>query len=142
MRERGWHISGGLLASAIGFVMTIASTNTFVRYAASFLFAPGSFAANALVYSWAVSSLSATPEKRAAAGAIVNIVGHIGNIVSPYFFRAPEDPIYRTAFILMLVFGALAFANAVVTKLYLKRQNLKLRKTAAETAAVYSPFTL
>lgn len=142
MKERGWHISGGLLASAIGFVMSIASTNTFVRYAASFLFAPGSFAANALVYSWAVSSLSATPEKRAAAGAIVNIIGHIGNIVSPYFFRAPEEPVFRTAFILMLVFGALAFAAAVATKLYLKRQNGKLRKVALETGAVYSPFTL
>jgi hypothetical protein len=35
------------------------------------LYTPGSFSANPLVYTWAVSTLNTTPEKRAAAGAIV-----------------------------------------------------------------------
>lgn len=142
MRERGYHISMGLLASAIGFLITIATTNTAARYAASFLYAPGSFAANALVYSWAVSTLSATPEKRAAAGAVVNIIGHIGNVVSPYFFRDAQAPVYRTAFILMFVFGFLAFAIAFGTKMYLKKQNRQLKEQARVNGQVYSPYTL
>ncbi|CAK1360977.1 putative transporter [Cercospora beticola] len=143
IKERGWHISGGLLAAAIGFIITVATDGsaTIPRYVASFLYAPGSFAANALVYSWAVSTLSATPEKRAAGGAIVNIIGHVGNIISPYFFRDEERPTYRLAFILMLVFGGLAFGFAFSTKMFLKRTNKKLREVASATGTVYSPYT-
>jgi MFS family permease len=77
IKERGFHITCALGAAATGFIITLATTNLDARYAASFLYAPGSFSANALVYAWAVSTLSSTPEKRAACGAIVNIFGHI-----------------------------------------------------------------
>lgn len=142
MKERGYHVSGGLAAAAIGYIITLATTNTNARYAAAFFFAPGAFAANALISSWAISSLSSTPEKRAAAGAIVNILGHIGNIISPYFFRENERPFYTTAFVLMLVFGVLAFSTGMLTKFYLKRQNKKLQKRAEETGEVFNPYTL
>jgi hypothetical protein len=33
------------------------------------------------VYAWAVSTLSSTPEKRAACGAVVNIFGHIVSLI-------------------------------------------------------------
>ncbi|EJT71142.1 hypothetical protein GGTG_10402 [Gaeumannomyces tritici R3-111a-1] len=140
--ERGYHICVGLGAAAVGYVITISTPNVAARYAASFLFAPGSFSANALVYTWAVSTLSTTPEKRAAAGAIVNIFGHLGNIVSPYFFRPEEQPVYRLAFVLMLVFGATAFAIAISTKMYLKWQNSKLRRRADQTGEIYNPYIL
>ncbi|KAI6369721.1 hypothetical protein MCOR31_004976 [Pyricularia oryzae] len=142
IRERGYHICCGLLAAAVGYVITISTDSMPARYAASFLFAPGSFSANALVYTWAVSTLGTTPEKRAAAGAIVNIFGHLGNVVSPYFFRDEELPVYRTAFILMLVFGATAFAIAFATKMFLKYHNKKLRKRSDETGEVYNPYIL
>lgn len=142
IRERGYHISGALAAASIGFLITISTSNVAARYVASFFYAPGSFAANALVYAWAVSTLSSTPEKRAAAGAIVNIFGHIGNVVSPYFFRNEEAPTYRLAFILMLIFGVLAFSVAISTKMYLKLQNSKLRKRADETGEIYNPFIM
>jgi len=141
-KERGYHIAAGLLAAALGFIITIATDVVPARYAASFLYAPGAFSANALIYSWAVSSLGSTPEKRAAAGAIVNVTGHIGNIVSPYFFRAEERPTYRLAFILMLLFAASSFAMAVTVKWYLKLQNKKIRKHAEESGDAYSPYTL
>ena len=140
-RERGYHVSAGLCAAAIGYIITLASSATAARYTAAFFYAPGAFAANALIYSWAISSLSATPEKRAAAGAIVNILGHIGNIISPYFFRENERPVYTTAFVLMLVFGVLAFAMSMGTKFYLKLQNKKLRKRTDETGEVFNPYT-
>lgn len=142
IKERGYHISGGLAAAAIGFIITIGTSNVSARYAASFLYAPGSFSANALVYAWAVSTLSTTPEKRAASGAIVNIFGHIGNVVSPYFFRDHEAPTYRLAFVLMLIFGAMAFGVTFGTKMFLKLQNRSLRKRADETGEVYNPFTI
>lgn len=140
-RERGYHVSAGLAAAAVGYIITLASSATAARYTAAFFYAPGAFAANALIYSWAISSLSATPEKRAAAGAIVNILGHIGNIISPYFFREHERPVYTTAFVLMLVFGILAFGMSMGTKFYLKMQNKKLKQRTDETGEVFNPYT-
>ncbi|EGP88612.1 uncharacterized protein MYCGRDRAFT_38718 [Zymoseptoria tritici IPO323] len=141
IRERGYHIVGSLTASMIGFVITVATPNTAARYAASFLYAPGSFSANALVYSWAVSSAGQTPEKRAAAGAIVNIVGHVGNIISPYFFRDDTRPEYPLAWILMLVFGALAMGLALSTKFFLKFENRRIKRRTDDSGAVYNPYT-
>ena len=71
----------------------------------------------------------------------MNILGHIGNIISPYFFRENERPVYTTAFVLMLVFGVLAFAMSMGTKFYLKMQNKKLRKRTDETREVFNPYT-
>jgi hypothetical protein len=71
----------------------------------------------------------------------VNILGHIGNIISPYFFRENERPVCTTAFVLMLVFGVLSFATAMGTKFYLKRLNRKLRRRTEETGEVFNPYT-
>ena len=64
LRERGYHMLGALLAAIVGYIITLSTTNIAARYAATFFYCPGAFAANALVYSWAMSTLSATPEKR------------------------------------------------------------------------------
>jgi hypothetical protein len=61
-------------------------------------------------------------------------------VISPYFFRPEEEPIYRTAFILQLVFGALAAAMAFGTKFWLKKENRKLQKKADETDTTYNPY--
>jgi MFS family permease len=141
MRERGFHMLGALCAAIVGYIITLSTTSIPARYAATFFYCPGSFAANALVYSWAMSTLSTTPEKKAAGGAAVNVVGHIGNVVSPYFFLERERPTYRIAFIIMLVFIALSIATVFSTKVYLKVVNRKLKKQADETGETYNPFT-
>lgn len=80
-KERGFHIMVNNCCAIIGFVTSVATLNTAARYTAAFLYTSGSFSANALVYTWAVSSLGQTPERRAAGGAIVNICGHLGNVI-------------------------------------------------------------
>lgn len=139
--ERGLHIMGNLCFSIIGFIITVATENTAARYTAAFLYTAGSFSANALVYTWAVSSLGQTPEKRAAGGAIVNICGHIGNVISPYFFPDRDAPRYTMAMILQIIFAGLAFTMAAGTKTYLRKQNKKLRTTAEQLNSDYNPFT-
>ena len=141
MRERGYHMLGALTAAIVGYIITLSTTNIPARYAATFFYCPGAFAANALVYSWAMSTLSTTPEKKAAGGAAVNVIGHIGNVVSPYFFIERERPTYRIAFIIMMVFIALSIAVVFGTKVYLKMVNRKLKKQADETGETFNPFT-
>lgn len=140
-RERGFHIIANLCCSITGFIITVATANTAARYASAFLYASGSFSANALVYTWAVSTLGQTPEKRAAGGAIVNICGHIGNVISPYFFPDKDAPRYTMAMILQIVFAGLALTMAGVSKIYLTRQNKKLREAADLLGKDYNPFT-
>ncbi|GKT62384.1 LOW QUALITY PROTEIN: major facilitator superfamily transporter [Colletotrichum tofieldiae] len=140
-KERGFHIMANNCMSIVGFIISVATLNTAARYTAAFLYTSGSFSANALVYTWAVSSLSQTPEKRAAGGAIVNIMGHLGNVMSPYFFPDSDSPRYTMAMILQIVFAGLTFCMAFTSKTYLRRQNKKLRATADEAGAVYNPFT-
>lgn len=76
-----------MYTTIVGFVISVATLNQPARYSASFLYVGGCFASNGLIYSWAASVLNDTPEKKAVAGAIINVLGQIGNIGSPYFFR-------------------------------------------------------
>jgi MFS family permease len=140
-KERGFHIMTNNCVSIVGFIISVATLNTAARYTAAFLYTSGSFSANALVYTWAVSSLGQTPEKRAAGGAIVNIMGHLGNVMSPYFFPDSDRPRYTMAMILQIVFAGLTFCMAFLSKTYLKRQNKKMKASADETGAVFNPFT-
>ncbi len=141
MRERGFHIMVNLGCSITGFIITVATANTAARYTAAFLYTSGSFSANALVYTWAVSSLGQTPEKRAAGGAIVNICGHIGNVISPYFFPDRDQPRYTMAMLLQIGFAALALSTAGVSKIYLRKQNKKLLEISNQSGRPFNPFT-
>ncbi|UPL00443.1 hypothetical protein LCI18_011377 [Fusarium solani-melongenae] len=140
-RERGFHIIIPLSCSVAGFVVTVATGNASVRYAMTFLYAAGCFSANTLQYTWAVSTLGQTPEKRAAGGAIVNIFGHLGNVISPYFFPDKDAPRYTMAMILQIVFAGLGIAVASVVKWHLTRKNKKLREEAERLGIDYNPFT-
>lgn len=131
--ERGWHISAPMAVAIIGFIISAATLNNPVRYFASFLYCSGAFAANAAVYSWAASSLNQTPEKRACATAIVNLLSQFGNIWSPYFFPASHGPRYVMAMLLMMAFSALSIVASLLMKYLLKKANKKLLAEAEDT---------
>ncbi|KAF9883460.1 hypothetical protein FE257_003458 [Aspergillus nanangensis] len=124
--ERGYHISGSMSVAIVGFVISVSSLNVPARYFASFLYISGCFAANSMVFSWAASAVSQTPEKRACATAIINLVSQFGNIWSPYFFRAQDEPRYTLAMILMMAFAAASIGTCALMKWTLKRDNRKL----------------
>ncbi|ETN45871.1 uncharacterized protein HMPREF1541_00052 [Cyphellophora europaea CBS 101466] len=140
-QERGLHIIIPLSCSVVGFIVTVATGNPAARYAMTFLYAAGCFSANTLQYTWAVSTLGQTPEKRAAGGAIVNICGHLGNVISPYFFPDRDAPRYTMAMILQIVFASLGICLASLIKWHLTRKNRKLRSEAERLGVEYNPFT-
>ncbi|KAF4993059.1 hypothetical protein FGRMN_6747 [Fusarium graminum] len=140
-QERGFHIIIPLSCSVIGFIVTVATGNPAVRYAMTFLYAAGCFSANTLQYTWAVSTMSQTPEKRAAGGAIVNIFGHLGNVISPYFFPDKHAPRYTMAMILQIAFASLGICLASIIKWHLTRKNKQIRADADRLGTVFNPFT-
>ena len=123
--ERGYHICIPMSVAAVGFIVSAATVNPAGRYVASFLYICGCFSANAMVFSWAASTLSQTPEKRAIATSIINLLSQLGNIWSPYFFRPEDATRYVVAMILMMAF-ALSVATCVVMKFSLKSANKKI----------------
>ncbi len=131
--ERGYHISGPMAVAAVGFAISVGTLNIPARYAASFLYTSGAFAANAMVYSWAASVLNETPEKRAAATALVNLFSQFGNIWSPYFFRPQDEPRYLLAMLLMMAFSVLSILCCMGLKVMLKRANKKLLEESEVT---------
>ncbi|KAK0121932.1 hypothetical protein ONS95_010207 [Cadophora gregata] len=124
--ERGFHIAVSMSAAAIGFVVSASTLSVPVRYFASFLYICGCFSANAMVFSWASATLSQTPEKRAAATAIINLLSQLGNIWSPYFFRPGDAPRYVMAMILMMAFALLSVLTCLAMKWSLRRANKKI----------------
>jgi hypothetical protein len=70
--ERGYHISVPMAVAMTGFIISVATLNKPARYFAAFLYTSGCFSANAMVYTWAAATLNDSPEKRAAATAMVN----------------------------------------------------------------------
>lgn len=124
--ERGWHISVPMSVAVVGFIISAASLSIPVRYFASFLFICGCFSANAGVFSWASNTLSQTPEKRACAVAIINMLSQLGNIWSPYFFKPSDAPRYVMAMVLMMAFAVLSVLCCVVMKYGLRKENKKI----------------
>jgi drug/metabolite transporter superfamily protein YnfA len=141
MKERGFHIIGGVSVAIVGFIVSAASLQQAARYAAAFLYIGGLFSVNPLVFAWCLSTLAKTPEKRAASAAIVNVFGHMGNIMSPYFFLQ-DEPRYLPAMLTMMAMAVLTVTMALVTKFVLIRENKKLKMTSEERNVAYNPYTL
>lgn len=124
--ERGYHITGSVLVAVVGFIISTAFLNVPARYTSSFLYISGVFGANPVVFSWAAYTVSRTPEKKACAMAIINIVGQLGSIWSPFFFDPSEQPRYITAMILLIAFCGLEVLLCMTMKFLLGRANKKL----------------
>ncbi|CAG7565385.1 unnamed protein product [Fusarium equiseti] len=139
--ERGYHISVPMVFAIVGFIISVATLNNAARYAASFFYCAGAFAANAAVYSWAASSLNQTPEKRACGTAIVNLLSQLGNIWSPYFFPASDGPRYVMAMLLMMGFSALSIVASLLMKFLLKKDNRKLLAEAEQSGRAVKLYT-
>ncbi|KAM0334494.1 hypothetical protein ACHAQA_001523 [Verticillium albo-atrum] len=141
-KDRGYHLSIPVCVAIVGYIVCSATGDVPARYAASFLYIGGMFSANPLINTWLVSTLGRTPEKRATAIPVINVLGQIGNFIAPYFFPDRDEPRYLMAFLLMMGFAALGVACCMFLKFILYRSNKKLWQTAQENGTVYNPYTL
>lgn len=131
--DRGLHIVGPVCVAMLGFVVSVATTNRTARYFASFLYLPGAFASTGLIFSWSASVMSETPEKRAAATALISLLAQFGNIWSPYFFRPEDRPRYVLAFVLMIMFSILCIGTVFLMRAILGKANRRMIAEAEGT---------
>lgn len=140
--ERGLHISIPMGVAAIGFIINVSTLAIGPRYFASFLYVSGCFSANSIVYSWAANAMSQTPQKRACAGAIINLMSQFGNIWSPYFFDPAEEPRYVKAMALMIAFSVASMLGCWFMKWVLRRDNKRIIAEHEGTGITPNLYTL
>ncbi|KAF4441022.1 major facilitator superfamily transporter [Fusarium acutatum] len=59
-KNRGYHIAITQAVACVGFIISVVTLNNAARYAAAFLYICGCFSSNAMVFSWASSTLNQT----------------------------------------------------------------------------------
>jgi predicted MFS family arabinose efflux permease len=138
--ERGYHFAGPIAFGCIGYIICLGTMNGAARYGASFIYVGGMYTANPLISTWVSSTMGRTPENRAIAVALCNVLGQVGNVIAPYFFRKNDDPRYQLAFILMMVCALVAIAATMSLKFHLKRLNKKLYEKSLLEGTVYQPY--
>ncbi|CAG9998293.1 unnamed protein product [Clonostachys byssicola] len=140
--ERGFHLAGPMLVAIVGFIISVATVNVPARYVASFFYVCGCFGANACLYSWAAPSVNQTPEKRACATAMINVIGQMGSIWSPYFFDPNDSPRYTRAMILLMAFAIFQVFLSCLMKFILRRENKSILAKFEGTGRVPNLYTL
>lgn len=138
--ERGYHFAGPIAVGCIGYIICLGTLNGGARYGASFLYVGGMYTANPLISTWVSSTMGRTPENRAIAVALCNVLGQVGNVIAPYFFRESDNPRYQLAFILMMVCAFVAIAATLGLKFHLKWHNKRLYEKSLLQGTVYQPF--
>jgi hypothetical protein len=138
--ERGYHFAGPIAVGCIGYIICLSTMNGGARYGASFLYVGGMYTANPLISTWVSSTMGRTPENRAIAVALCNVLGQIGNVIAPYFFRESDNPRYQLAFILMMVCAVVAISATMGLKFHLRYLNKKLYQKSLLQGTVYQPY--
>ncbi|KAK1573152.1 major facilitator superfamily domain-containing protein [Colletotrichum navitas] len=100
---RSYHMIGPVIVAIMGYTVCTATSNVLALYAASFSYI-------------GVGTLGHTPEKRATAIPVINVLGQIGN----------RQPRYLMAFLLMTGFAVIGVAFCLLLKFFLIRSNKKL----------------
>ncbi|BGP38805.1 hypothetical protein JCM10449v2_002742 [Rhodotorula kratochvilovae] len=132
--ERCFHLAVPLAVGMVGFVIAAATTNTGARYFSLFLMLGGLFGSYNVALAWISSSFPRPRGKRAMAYAIINSLGNIAQIWSPYLYPKDNAPGYSMAFITNSIMTAVSILFCLLLRWCLKRNNAQLDREETEAA--------
>lgn len=72
---------------------------------------------------------------------MVNMIAHLGNIMSPYFFREQDEPRYVLTMFLLIGFAALSDLTCLFLKWDLRRANRHIANTSVADGTMLRFFT-
>lgn len=136
--ERTWHIVISKAVAIVGFAVATATHNIGARYFAMFIFVGATYGVNNINLSWTSATLGQTDEKKAAAIAIVNMLGNLSFIYTPYLWNDEGSPLFRPAMIASIAFSVGVGLTAWLMKWILVRQNRKIREADNEAVNFYA----
>ena len=118
-----------------GFIIAASTTILAARYLSLFLMLGGVYGSYNVALAWISSTLPRPVEKRAAAIALVNTVGNIAQIYSPYMYPKSDGPKYLTAMICNAAFCLACIAVTLGLRWCLMNENDKLQMLEVQSAA-------
>ncbi|KWU45903.1 putative nicotinamide mononucleotide permease [Rhodotorula sp. JG-1b] len=130
--ERCLHLAVPLAVGMIGFIISAATTKTAPRYFSLFLMLGGLFGSYNVALAWISSCFPRPRAKRASAYAIINSLGNIAQIWSPYLYPKSDGPKYTTAFITNTVMTAVSITACFILRYCLKRNNAQMDRQEVE----------
>ncbi|GJN87585.1 hypothetical protein Rhopal_000540-T1 [Rhodotorula paludigena] len=130
--ERCLHLAVPLGVGLIGFIIAASTLNTAARYVSLFFMLGGIFGSYNVALAWISSSFPRPRGKRAMAYAIINSLGNIAQIWSPYLYPKSDGPKYSTAFITNSVMTAVSITFCFILRYFLKRANTQMDREEAE----------
>ncbi|KAL2286420.1 hypothetical protein FJTKL_06803 [Diaporthe vaccinii] len=136
--ERAWHITIRKAVAILGFAVATGTHNIGARYFSMFIFVGATYGVNNINLSWTSSTLGQTDEKRAAAIAIVNTLGNLSFVYTPYLWNDENSPLFRPAMIASIGFSFGVALTACLMKWILVRQNKRIRETDNEAVNFYA----
>ncbi|KAJ4324615.1 hypothetical protein N0V94_001185 [Neodidymelliopsis sp. IMI 364377] len=135
--ERTWHITASKAVAIIGFIIGTVTLNVGARYFAMTLFVMATYGVNNINLSWTAAVLGQTDEKKAVAVAIVNTLGNLSFVYTPYLWPDSDKPRFSMAMWASVGFSAGVILCAWVMRFILMRDNRKIRAQNNEAVNFY-----
>lgn len=135
--ERTWHITISKTIAIVGFIVGTATLNIGARYFAMVLFVGATYGVNNINLAWAAAVLGQTDEKKAAVIAIVNTLGNLSFVYTPYLWPDRDAPRFGKAMYASVGFSAGVVLCTWVLRVILMRDNRKIRATDDEAVNFY-----
>ncbi|CZR50886.1 related to permease of the major facilitator superfamily [Phialocephala subalpina] len=133
--ERTLHIVAPIFFGMAGFVIAASTEVLGARYLSLFLMLSGVYGSYNVALAWISSTLPRPVEKRAAAIAIVNTIGNIAQIYSPYMYPSSDGPRYLSAMIANSIFCLTCILTTLFLRWCLQRENAKFQALEIQNAA-------
>jgi len=129
--EKYFHIALGYGFAMLGYILALTAKTTAGKYISLFGMCMG-YSGGILLIGWVSTSIPRPPVKRAAAIAIVNGFGNIGQIPTSYLWPSKWGPKYWQSFTTELCLLGLSLAIGLAYRQYLAHLNKKLEKGEME----------
>lgn len=124
--ERSMHIIAPISLAMAGYIIAAASMALGARYLSLFLMLGGVYGSYNVALAWISSTLPRPVEKRSAAIALINTLGNIAQIYSPYMYLKELGPRYLAAMVSNVCFCVACFLATLVLRWALVKENAKL----------------
>ncbi|KAF2139294.1 uncharacterized protein K452DRAFT_74939 [Aplosporella prunicola CBS 121167] len=133
--ERAYHVVIPMVFAMAGYIMAASTLALPARYLSLFLMLAGQYGPYNVALAWISSTIPQPLEKRSAAIAIINTIGNIAQIYSPYFYF--DGPRYYQAMIANACFCLACLCATLILRWCLLWENRKL--ASAEANEVQEP---
>lgn len=128
--KRNIYMCSSAVPVVIGYIMFLASTNSQVRYAATFIIATGAFNSGALCTAQVAANVVSDTARSSAIGVSV-MAGNLGGLIATWAFLPFDKPNYRIGNGLNLAAQSLILITCAGMGLWMRADN-KRRKSSDE----------